>query len=1382
VSLAIGGKLGSLVAGMKPGATRAGTRALLTLGTAYYGAAAQQVGANIAAGRPALEGVDMAALGGAIQGAPAAGLSLFHGAPPREALPTRPEPISEPPPPEVPPPEAQPEIGPKGGPVKGAEERTLEQAQQPVQEPAVQTEPSVNLSPEGQAQQARMDAQPEVRQLEAQATENDQALHQQADDLQRRYEMELALAQPQQPMTRPVPWVERNIDPSVPVHPMEQEVTPYTERALAPVRPLLDSVNVPTEISNTTEHPFQVVTDSSGKIKLQYNPTLMAAQAEAIRSQGGNWQRYINAAVHEELVHAAHQLGLRDQWRESGSEAGFTSYAQNQNRALLNETLHAAELAQRRGNQALSDNIHNALRQSVEAYSGGQTARTSSDLRSLINEADPATASRIANEVVRQIVQIRGADPITEHSWRNLLSRTLDWARGDLKGLRKIAKKAHSGEAGAMLGDATMRTEARLQQLQAMQRGEWVGPVGGSAHQEHIGAPQVKGPGQRPWAELKTKAGAYIKGGESAMLDNPETRPLALALRRKPSMVQRIGQQAKLFQLERAFNSIPGRDRARVVKEFSDYIRAEQMKQPLPAVSPDTARLIAASKDTLMELGKIAQSLNLHVRDSDGKVRPIRLIGRDYYPRMLSADVRDIFNNRDGSRAADFNALVNRQIARGTVKDRQEFIDKFTRAISGEPGSNDHFGNLERARQAQLPLEFYDFSPEALLRYADRATNRLAQIETYGQKIANKGKDLFDRAIEKVNASGNLSHAQKTAIIDRIAKERTAEYQHGDVSPGGELSSNLRNLASGAFLGNPQTSFMNLVSGAAQNFVFGGPGSFAKTAASFPWRYKELLTEARDRNILRANFKNILHDYDLATTPGWLSKSTRKFADIMLKGFGQNLTENINRVFAMQQAKTILADFAKDYGTKNTALSRSRNEFIRRRGINDLNALAAERGTGPLSDEFIRQYALDVHGSYGPSQAPAHILDSPMGRAVFQFQKWGANTSRMMTREFLMPMARAYRSGSVADKVYHTLRAVGYLAAGAGFTIPAQSLLAAIYHRDPKDPTLAEIAKAFGAGDNGRAVQMALQRAFGAYLLSGFSGLYGNYADVIQNLFGNDPQGRMKDPFHPPAWGVIEPLIAFAKGWAGEGGALPSPKLASDFAQSTLSAFRVGKSGILGLSNALGLHYPLAEQYAADQDKFFTKQRIRMFEAQNPVLQQKREQQGTRATAIQMSGRGPFDPTRDRILSGLISGHQVEVNDAIREWLNKVPPEQRAAEYKRIKDTIRDNTPLKVGGSSKPEMVMEFLNWARTNLPEGEARRIYSLAATYAKTAMDSGMEERSQAFNRMAKLDYDKFKPAPLPSASTQAAQKAKAEAEGRRVMADLIRRGNAANALLAR
>ena len=87
----------------------------------------------------------------------------------------------------------------------------------------------------------------------------------------------------------------------------------------------------------------------------------------------------------------------------------------------------------------------------------------------------------------------------------------------------------------------------------------------------------------------------------------------------------------------------------------------------------------------------------------------------------------------------------------------------------------------------------------------------------------------------------------------------------------------------------------------------------------------------------------------------------------------------------------------------------------------------------------------------------------------------------------------------------------------------------------------------------------------------------------------------------------------------------------------------------------------------------------------------------------------------------------------------KVPLADRKAEYKRIKDTISANNPLKVGGSVKPESVMEFLSWAKDNLPEGEARRIYGLASNYAKTAIETGMEGASKGFKALARLDDDK-------------------------------------------
>src|SRR4029077_8876101 len=184
---------------------------------------------------------------------------------------------------------------------------------------------------------------------------------------------------------------------------------------------------------------------------------------------------------------------------------------------------------------------------------------------------------------------------------------------------------------------------------------------------------------------------AVFKSGESAMLDYRETHPLALSIRRRPSLEQKFGQRAQVMQLADAFNKVSARDRPRVVKEFTDYVRAEQNKQPLPPVSADTRAILDAGKNTLEQLGQISKELNVHVRTSDGKIRPMKLIGRDYYPRMISDEMHDIFNHRDDTRAPEFNAIVDRQIARGVVKSRDEFIDKFTQAVTPDPTSNGHF-------------------------------------------------------------------------------------------------------------------------------------------------------------------------------------------------------------------------------------------------------------------------------------------------------------------------------------------------------------------------------------------------------------------------------------------------------------------------------------------------------------------------------------------------------------------------------------------------------------------------------------------------------------------------------------------------------------------
>jgi hypothetical protein len=1181
------------------------------------------------------------------------------------------------------------------------------------------------------------------------------------------------------------------------------------EKVIARFQPILDAIGVERRPDDEGSF-FAAGLRSDGSLSLDSNLVEAARLIRSRLTEGTDPLDYLHSVMQEEVIHFAKHLADVEQWNALGRPGNdATLFQSGQHLGILQDTLRARDEARANGQTRLALDLENALHASLPFYQheGDLAQKTTreqreSALQAFARNASPDSTTNMVHELVRQLVQIRSGNPTTESFFKRAWDKARNWYEKALWGLGQLGKRLGAGRslAKSELGRAVQNVEAKLKAIDKLvaeksaqgpqapgARGEGAPPEPGITPQ----APGAKRTMRERMEDWRRGFGLTFKSGESAMLDYKETRPLAVAIRRMPSEVQRFGQHMRLMQLKGVFDSIPKSERARVIDEFTKYTKAEQKRQPLPPIGQDTMRLIQASKDSLERTGQIMKALGVKVQDGN-IIRDVKLIGSRYFPRMISADTRDIFNNRDGSRAQDFNRIVNDTIAKGVVKNRQEFIDKFTHAITGEGGTNDHFSNLEKARKLDLPLDFYDFSPETLLRYLDRANNRLAQISTLGQKLANKGKDVFDTGIEEINKNPDYSYQAKHDIISRINSVRQAQYQRVGNSGAERAMQMGRNLALSAYLGNQGTAIRNLITGAAQNFTFGGPMTFLKTAASFPLNWRASIAEARDRNILRTNLKDVLSDYDLASNPSWLNRKISTLAQKAISFGGHNLTESINRAFAMQQAKLILQDFMRDRGLGiDNPITRQREGWILRRfGTDDpniLGRLARENGSGPLTDEFLRQHVMDIHANYGPGQIPENLVNNAAGRAMFQFQRWGANTARMATREFLMPLARAIKSGDPGEIGYHAVRNIGYLAAAVGAGTAVQGALNALYNRDPKDPTFAEIGKALQNHNYAQALNWFVSRAWGAFIASGFSGLFGDYVDPLQSTLGlgaGEMQDRPKDPFHPPMLSIAEPLIAFANGWRGETlnfthPSLPSPKLFDTLMRQIVSEYRVAANVTLGLGARFpSLHMPWSDQYAAKQDLNFTRDRIRMFEAQNPVLQQKREAQGTKATALAMSGRGPFDPVRDRIISGLSSGNEHDVSATIRQWMEQVPKAEVKAELDRIKRTISANSPLKVGGSTKPEAVYAFLSWAHDNLPEAETRRIFALASTYAKTAISTGLEERSKGMQQLAKLDYDKFR-APVQSAAQATARQAINERQGQLMLQQMMRQERAAQAL---
>lgn len=857
----------------------------------------------------------------------------------------------------------------------------------------------------------------------------------------------------------------------------------------------------------------------------------------------------------------------------------------------------------------------------------------------------------------------------------------------------------------------------------------------------HAGLPNPFNP--RVQRSAMTTFSTLAKSGESFGLDQPETHPVAAALRAEPSLRQKYASEQQLPALQKMVEKLSkGKDSKRIIDEYTRYNQAEQLNTPTPQVGADTMALIKQGKKMFKETQRIKNELGMKVQDRDGTIRDPIDIGAKYFPRRISRDTRDIIENRDGDRKPEFDQLLRRAIAQGTVRTRDEFLKAWASEQGEISGGSHQMSNLERGRERQWPLSFYDHSPESMLAYAHESNKRLAQVGAYGQAIG-KAKDVFQLSREAVQMStSGLTPTQKKQIIERIAGERRRVYgENYRDTTGGALNSSARSLATTAFLANFRTSAWNLLSGARGNLVYGGPSSFVKMGMhlsdpqGFFKNYRKAAAEAHASGILGANFSHLNEDYT-----GAESTFIQKMAQQGLKWGGQNITETWNRMGAMQQARLKLQEFAKYQLNKQGATKISQapwakelRAFIQRTGITDLDALARENATGPLSEEFVRQFVNDIHGTYEGAQSPSWV-DTPAMKLLFQFQKWGMNEQRMATRTYAMPLYRSFKRinvlkpSTLGDAGYHVLRSVLALGGAAIFGEAATALGKFFFNRNPNVPELAEIGKAFNEKRYQQAFLWAWNRAKDDVILSGMAGQFGNYEQLFEAL--HDPTAankRAKDPMDPPVKGLLDPFLAFTQGWQGEMGRgkfkAPSKRLLDQLA-STMSAYATGKQLAIGASeigHAAGLpEWDVAKEQKARNEVAWANTRTKMFTADDPAWQNKAAQKGTKTT-MQMAGRSPADPYKDDIQAALLTGDAKRVKEVVKEYEGTMPAKQWPDALKALKESVSATRPLRPGGNTSASSEAALMAWAKKNLPADEVVRLKTLSKTYAKTAERSG-------------------------------------------------------------
>jgi hypothetical protein len=1101
------------------------------------------------------------------------------------------------------------------------------------------------------------------------------------------------------------------------------------------VQPLLERLGV-TAQENPRIGSVGIGAHPDGRLTFDLNPDGLIRSRWDLHRAKIDWNSpaHWDAVMEEELIHAAHSSVQRDEWVRSnrgedhfGQQLPFNDYQDAWDNEVWSQTLEAERKARAAGNDRLADEFRDALDSSAKAYDlhGGG--------RGLERVGTDYEARALASaELVRQIVQIRRGHPMTEmfHVAGDLLRFVQDWMQQAWEKLKNVAEQiGHQASpwAKTFLAHTVERVEQRLADLENPSATFRTESLGNDQYRDGTvrEAPRVQtrpgqkvGKGRQAVEELGTLAGRLFKGGESFFLDYHETKPLSLAEHQRVQNSQTIAVRTGVRELEKALKAV-GNFKG-FTKEFAAYMNHVQrgLTGNPPSVGPKTRAVIDAWRNFADKTGDEALRLKVRVQQSDGKIRPLRKIGGDYYPRMLSPDTYDIFENRDGSRAADFDELVRQYNASARQPlTRDEFIDKFIRTHVAETTTNEHFSNLAKAREMELPLSFYDFSPETMGRYMQRAIARLGQIETYGQRIGG-ARDVFDIAKDRVTKSTNLSPGQKKLIIDRISADQRDEYSKDWSSPVPQLMSKVQGVASGMMLGNPLTAGYNLISHTAKALQYGGPTSFTRTAVRFLNTSLLLrdIEEAHERQILRGTLRNILSDIGIAESP-LHAKLTAK----ALKWSGFDAADSFTRIIGMAQAKYILADLAKMHGIRNDVAAREMYDMINRRmGRDVLGALAKESGKGPLTDEFIRQYVNDVMGTYHYSQSPSW-MDSPTWRVLTQFMKWGVNTTRMMSREYAMPLARAFAQRDAGAIGYNLVRSSGFIAAAIGTGLAQQFYRQVIFGRSPNDPTMEEIGNLLNRGDSDLAVHWAMNRALSAIAMSGLSGTLGDFAQWWPHLMGQ-PTQRFHDPFAPPILGLFTPFAGLIQGWNGENGfhGPPSKQLIDKFLGSISSQYRTVEQSATRLAQVSGLKWDQAQQAAAYNDLSFLRSRIKMFADDNPTYRAKIERMGTSQAA--MSGRGQFAPYKDDLEAALLTGNTHQAAATIRAWLNRFPAAEREKQLQSVRASVEASNPIRVAGSASIQTRNDFLRWARAKLPADEVRQFQLLSTTYSRTARAAGL------------------------------------------------------------
>jgi hypothetical protein len=737
--------------------------------------------------------------------------------------------------------------------------------------------------------------------------------------------------------------------------------------------------------------------------------------------------------------------------------------------------------------------------------------------------------------------------------------------------------------------------------------------------------------------------------------------------------------------------------------------RQAEADQILAAANPALQTMINQWQVIADKTGEMAREAGTQVFDAKtGKWRDMGKVEK-FWPRTMNEATQRALDNPHRY-PEQYNRLVEAiQAQQGfaTLDEAADYIHKYRTEVQDTQSQNDYFAGIEKGRSEPLPEIFYDYSWDAGMLYKESWADRLAQIQAFGQETPGN-KDLFGKTME------NVRDEHTRNFIMRVAQR---VYNQKIDDPVANAVQFLNTLATGLQLGNPGTAVLNLIGGTTlttQSFgVVSSFKSLLKTVKDFK-QYREL---AYDIGVAKDDYLAIMHDSEQANVPKWLQKMTSKLMQVG----GYTPTEHFIRTHAMVTGMSFLRDALKAFNTNPASTKAATYAKWLQQNDFDVDKLVMENGQGEYTNRFIR-YAVNLpQGSYKVDQTPVFV-DTPTGRFLFKYQKFGTQLTRMFWMNHLKPFVDTVTGNNkvtyeidgkeYSARLYHVMPLLRFFALAALSGGLLMDWREKLFGYQNKAPTLSQIDKALQDDDTAKAVALGAERAFQGILALGGVGILSNYAQMMYDVADRQ---RVKSPLDPPALAPLKSFGELGMRLFEQGGL--SGRDIDNFIMGNVALYRTTKRAasteLAGLTNWREMHFE-----AAKKDVAFVQKMTRLYADDVGIEARRRSTGRFGATENTIFNTKVYEA----ILLGDAQRARLMVREHLRDRERFANPAERRNARQSLNSSIRTRDPARVGASPSDATRVQFLRWAKENTTAEEYARIKRVSDQYRTTARRAGL------------------------------------------------------------